>query len=354
MKIMNKIFLASLAAITIEIGSQLNNTYVFNTPTYASVTKKNFLKQAHHKLKKTNAAQKRASRKQNATSSVAFGSIDFSNPELPSQTVILYPAVTTNTISVPAGYGKLIKTLLPERYAQSGFILSQQTDQAIKNLAAKQASQNTFQASEQDLAEKVTPTNLTAAQKQQITVYVAQLINSIRQSAGTSAIKPSLGAIQFADNVASAYNNDKWLFSKHNFEHDSLAINNIAIHYGMAYQSDLNRQKPSSKYQDYEDISQGYLPASPNISMAALKKGIYQTIMDMMFNDGGSTSNGIFNPGESWGHALDLMGYALSAGATQYLGVSIDHLDQIHLIMIDSDDVQPSSTLPKLTDTLSE
>lgn len=258
---------------------------------------------------------------------------------------------TTSTIWVPKNFDSLIKNLISNLLSSKHSYLNSKVDSQIKKAANQQEGHNKFIASPADLKTLVNTTHMTSSQQKQVTEYVVNLINSIRKTTGTHKVYATSGAITFANQIANGYNKDKWDFAKQNNTHDCFVINSVAKKDHLAYVINV-WGAPGTGLQDYEDISEGYLPQQKTISMAALKQGIYNTIIDMMFNDGGTLKNGKFDPGEAWGHALDLTGYSLTQQLPEYVGLSIDQMGQIHIEMIVASDILPSTNLPNLTQPL--
>lgn len=143
------------------------------------------------------------------------------------------------------------------------------------------------------------------------TCYTISLLNPIRRDVGVQEYQITEQSLNDSTKIAEQYVRDNWtIFNKH--AHDMLAL--------------LNNNA------DGESISQGFLTfENGETTLDDLHRGIYESIVDMIFND----------RYQSWGHMTDLVGMRGSLNAV-YLGVQADKMGQIHF---NGNDVKKENTV---------
>ena len=167
----------------------------------------------------------------------------------------------------------------------------------------------------------IEPNNLTQQQKNDLDVWIAQLINGVRAQLGNSKVIANTSAIAYADKVAQYYNQDNWNITTHG-NHDVSAINKAADESGL-YDGGGN---------GYEDAvgSVGVLPE--HCTMNQLREDIYNDLRQLFFSDNL--------------HAANLVGYDTVSDKDQgpeYVGFAFDKMGQFHLEFIpESDVINPS------------
>ena len=165
---------------------------------------------------------------------------------------------------------------------------------------------NTYHPSKAD-DYQVDPTNLTAAQQKELNVWVASIINPIRQQLGNSIMHVNQSAIDFANAVAAGYDADKWSLWN---GHDVPAIEKAAAQFGL-----------DSKDGNLYECAASGMPTSP-CTMNQLKAAVYDGLKQLLFFDAA--------------HAGSVIGYNYSNNqAPSYFGLSVDkegilHFEQIH------------------------
>lgn len=184
--------------------------------------------------------------------------------------------------------------------------------------SAASATENTatnFVPSSND-DEMVDPANLTQSQQEELTKFVASILNPLRADSGSVALTPNSSAIKFADDVVAGYNKDNWNISN---GHDDTVIENAA------HENGLN---DGGNY--YEDAVSGI--STNEESMNELEKQVYDGIKLLLFKDCAYSEDGSLasDPNHmDWAHARDLLG-SVAPGYHEptkvYLGVSIDKL----------------------------
>ena len=127
-----------------------------------------------------------------------------------------------NTITLPNGYGSV------EKYSD----LSQYTDKGY--------ALNKFKHSEADKKVTVNPTNLTAEQQKELTLWIAGILNDVRKQAGVNNRNVvNENSLKYAKVIADNYW-DKW-------DHDKTAL-------------ELGENAIGGTSFSQESISRGYVP----------------------------------------------------------------------------------------------
>ena len=157
----------------------------------------------------------------------------------------------------------------------------------------------------------VDPMNLTDQQKKDLATWIAQLINPLRSQLGNTPVEVNNSAMGFADAVAKGYDKDNWNLFTHS--HDTDAIYNAAVQYGLAAQKGSNA---------YEDAVSSIIPTQ-TCTMNQLRESIYNALKELLFVD--------------MMHATNVEGYnwlTKEKEPQEYMGFSIDKLGQFHLEFI--------------------
>lgn len=201
-----------------------------------------------------------------------------------------------NTITLPAGYVEELRRFYLAKVAE-------RDNTTLTNVAKSGLTLNTYKSNEKDKATVISDVdNLTEDQRNELTLYTVDLINQIRQSFGTDSVLANETAIAFANEVAntSAKTGDEAM------GHDTTAIPTAAGNYGLVSNMGVN---------NYENWSAGHFQVSPTLTMNDIKKGIYTTVVNMMFDDG-----------STWGHATSLAGIRGTMRGqvdSKYIGVDV-------------------------------
>lgn len=231
---------------------------------------------------------------------------------------------TTNYLPLIDGYKNAINYVYNSSDSEYQNALSQMQAFSDNNKDKWLSITNSFVASQADQDHIVNVHNLSNDDKKDLSMYTADLLNSIRTQMGNYAAIPSYKAQDFADNVANIYTRDNWnIFDKN--DHDVVGINNYAKSLG--YQVD-----PTNTHQFYENygswraaIDDDYLSHAP---MAAVKFYIWTVVNAMLYQDGGSNA---------WGHAISLVGISYDyTSVAEGVAVSFDSIGQLHIIQLGS------------------
>lgn len=220
---------------------------------------------------------------------------------------------TDSTITLPAGFDS---TLFAD--VDSADQLAAEHDHiATVTAAGLQDPTNVYHAATDDESVKITSaTQITPEINLILSDYTANLLNQVRAQLDAAPLTVSRGAVDFAQAVSAAYEQDQWQIRQHG-DHDVAAISAAAAEYGL---------KTGSNY--YENISAGYVDFS---NLSTLKQGIYETILDMLFADGDL----------NFGHTLSLIGYGSStSSAAEYVGVAVDAMGQIHILLVPTNKIE--------------
>lgn len=191
---------------------------------------------------------------------------------------------------------------------------------ALIDQLAKQAKGQQYKSSKADQQIAInSAADITPEIQLQLTQFVASLLNPLRQQLGNTPYTISQGALDFAQQIANNY--QTWA------KHDVATITEEAGLFGL---------DDGGNY--YEDLGSGYIDRSTKNdwenTLDGIKKGIYNTIIDMLFNDAGS----------AYGHAGSVLGYRKSLNDNQiYFGVSIDKNGQDHFIGVGSSYIEAPS-----------
>lgn len=238
-----------------------------------------------------------------------------------------------NTIVLPAGYADELRRFYLAKVAE-------RDNATLTNVAKSGLTLNTYKSNEKDKATVISDVdNLTEDQRNELTLYTVDLINQIRQSFGTDSVLANETAIAFANEVAntSAKTGDEAM------GHDTTAIPTAAGNYGLVSNMGVN---------NYENWSAGHFQVSPTLTMNDIKKGIYTTVVNMMFDDG-----------STWGHATSLAGIRdtkIGQTDSKYIGVDVSsaqfsgfNMGRVHILgvadsqIVDTTKFNETANLPE-------
>ncbi|TQB91656.1 hypothetical protein DAD66_05570 [Streptococcus agalactiae] len=199
-----------------------------------------------------------------------------------------------NTINLPAGYAEALKQFIKTKWTKAD-------SDKLAVVANPGEGLNTYKSNPADKLETIADVNnLSQSQREELTSFAVDLINQVRTAMGTTLAVANNDAIAFADEVAntSAKTGDEAL------GHDTTAIPTAAAKFGLVSNMGQN---------NYENWSAGHYTVSDKLTMDDLKKGLYETIVAMLFDDE-----------TTWGHATSLAGIrtTLPGGVdSKYVGV---------------------------------
>ena len=173
--------------------------------------------------------------------------------------------------------------------------------------AAALAANAKFKSNEADKAIMIDgQTDMTTALIEELSIYAARLINSVRQMFGMKDVTVSLGSIKFTDEIAKAYEADNW--SGFNGHYND-AINQAARNNGLLEHPGGNLYENLYSYSSSSMKPDG----SWNLSKNDLKSLIYNAMLGFLYGDSGS----------NWGHAFSITGLMYGSSTDEcYFGVS--------------------------------
>uniref|UniRef100_UPI003F6907DC SEC10/PgrA surface exclusion domain-containing protein n=1 Tax=Streptococcus pluranimalium TaxID=82348 RepID=UPI003F6907DC len=199
-----------------------------------------------------------------------------------------------NTINLPAGYAEALKQFIKTKWTKAD-------SDKLAVVANPGEGLNTYKSNPTDKLETIADVNnLSQSQREELTSFAVNLINQVRTAMGTTPAVANNDAIAFADEVA----NTSAKTGSEALGHDTTAIPTAAAKFGLVSNMGQN---------NYEDWSAGHYTVSDKLTMDDLKKGLYETIVAMLFDDG-----------TTWGHATSLAGIrtTLPGGVdSKYVGV---------------------------------
>ena len=133
----------------------------------------------------------------------------------------------------------------------------------------------------------------------EITRYTISLLNPLRSAIGVDQYQITQQSLDDSTNIASQYSAANWTLFNHGSHDFEVLFNN---------------------HQDGESLSDGYLSFNYGpLTLDDIHRGIYNSIIDMLFADGNS----------NWGHMTDLAGLRGDMNGI-YLGVQVDKNGQVH------------------------
>lgn len=218
------------------------------------------------------------------------------------------PTVNTNAINksslTETLHGNSIK--LPTAYTKE--ILHGHNLNAITQAAKGGVAANQYQSSEADKKIIIADlNNLSREVQTELSLFVAGLLNPIRQQWGFGTFKVSEGIMNFAQDVANEYTqNGKSIFDGKG--HYVEGIVRAAAKYGLS--------TGGNYYENMGGFKQS--KSLKNITLDELKRQVYDSIVSMLFDDARS----------SHGHAKSLL-----SQETEYLGVDTSSVRSNELAM---------------------
>ena len=133
--------------------------------------------------------------------------------------------------------------------------------------------------------------------------YAAQLLNPLRQKAGSPVYKITNGSLKIAQDVADRYSSDRW--NQWEKGHDNAGIEAVGNQWGVgvseSWSGDISFAHQKFVADNPDDIlatSGTWVSEYNGLNRNDLQHGIYDAIKAMLFND----------VGESFGHATDILG----------------------------------------------
>lgn len=153
-----------------------------------------------------------------------------------------------------------------------------------------------------DMKTKYDIENLPENVRTELSLFAADLINQIRDQFKLPRVKVTPSAIEFAKIVGNGYTTDNW---NAQVGHDARAVNEGAREFGLPTSS----AEEEAKHQQYYENYYGYGLATKNVTLAELKREVYNGIIGFMFN------------GQEWLHAQSIAGINWGQPDEEYFGL---------------------------------
>ena len=153
-----------------------------------------------------------------------------------------------------------------------------------------------------DIQTKYDIENLPENIRTELSLFAADLINQIREQFKLPKVKVTSSAVEFAKIVGDGYTADNWDAQE---GHDARAVNEGARKFGLLTSSD----EEVAKHQQYYENYYGYGLATKNVTLAQLKREVYNGIIGFMFN------------GQEWLHAQSIAGINYGTPDEEYFGL---------------------------------
>lgn len=193
-------------------------------------------------------------------------------------------------------------------------------DKALALAGVHNNKLNHFQHSASDAAISVDWQNLTEEQRQELSIFAANLINDVRAAFNMPKTSVSPASVKMAQDIVNEYNAKNWdIFGEHmtdGQDHDTNDIN--------AYADAHNWMISENAYGGLESwvIDNGFHknPIQAQ-TMDSLKENIYEGMKGFMFGDEGS----------AFGHAENAIGTWNPNDHTKFTGVAYDKYGYLHV-----------------------
>ncbi|MCK1258065.1 SEC10/PgrA surface exclusion domain-containing protein [Streptococcus uberis] len=191
----------------------------------------------------------------------------------------------------------------------------------LKQINASVRAMNTYKSNPNDKAVVLTDlNNLDTATRQDLSLFMADLINQIRKQFGTTLATVTPSSLVLSDNVTDIYVSDNWDWNKvSTIGHDLNALNNAGTSLGVSYIG--------------EDLNSWQTQYS-SLSLDDLKRLAYESLLDFLYN------------GQEWLHAESITGLRDTENAW-YMGADLSErgdVVSIHVNFNVPSDFGPSST----------
>ncbi|HEM3643111.1 TPA: SEC10/PgrA surface exclusion domain-containing protein, partial [Streptococcus suis] len=199
-------------------------------------------------------------------------------------------------------------------------------------LAPTLRKQNSFKVNPNDETVVLDTNNLTEAERIELSLFASDLLNQVRRALGTQETVVTLGAVEFANRVATSYVADNWNLEQIGKKgHDAKAINDAARTMGLTTISDERVERGSQIYENLyaESIQQ------KTMTKANAKRSIYQALLSFLFSD------------VEYLHALSIAGVS---GQDMYLGVDLSTtkgMTAVHFLIVADSEVMDQTRFDK-------
>lgn len=198
---------------------------------------------------------------------------------------------SVNTITLPSGYVSAFKGNV------AGTVSSSELEAVAKPGVAMNTYKDNVVAGKEVVSTNGADVSLTSEQEKQLTLFIAELVNSVRNQVGSSAVKVTEGSLAYAKTIIKGYN----ATGTQPVTHNSKVIVNAEKLYNV---------------NSGEDLSLFFGDDSTPLTMNDIFGRVYNGLVGMLFNDADS----------NWGHTYSILGQnpqGISFGQ-EYLGVDSD------------------------------
>ena len=173
----------------------------------------------------------------------------------------------------------------------------------LSKLSSQDLKKNSYKNNKNDdMKTKYDIENLPENVRTELSLFAADLINQIRDQFKLPRVKVTPSAVEFAKIVGNGYTTDNW---NAQVGHDARAVNEGARKFGLPTSS----AEEEAKHQQYYENYYGYGLATKNVTLAELKKEVYNGIIGFMFN------------GQEWLHAQSIAGINWGQPDEEYFGL---------------------------------
>ena len=173
----------------------------------------------------------------------------------------------------------------------------------LGKLSSQDLKKNSYKNNKNDdMKTKYDIENLPENIRTELSLFAADLINQIREQFKLPKVKVTSSAVEFAKIVGNGYTTDNW---NSLVGHDARAVNEGAREFGLPTSSD----EEVAKHQQYYENYYGYGLATKNVTLAQLKREVYNGIIEFMIGGG------------EWFHAQSIAGINWGQADEEYFGL---------------------------------
>ena len=198
----------------------------------------------------------------------------------------------------------------------------------LGKLSSQDLKKNSYKNNKNDdMKTKYDIENLPENIRTELSLFAADLINQIREQFKLPKVKVTSSAVEFAKIVGNGYTTDNW---NSLVGHDARAVNEGAREFGLPTSSD----EEVAKHQQYYENYYGYGLATKNVTLAQLKREVYNGIIEFMIGGG------------EWFHAQSIAGINYGTPDEEYFGLDFSISNgwtNIHYIKVPADYVKQAT-----------
>lgn len=220
---------------------------------------------------------------------------------------------SVNTITLPSGYVSAFKGNV------AGTVSSSELEAVAKPGVAMNTYKDNVVAEKEVVSTNGADVSLTSEQEKQLTLFIAELVNSVRNQVGSSAVKVTEESLAYSKTIIKGYN----ATGTQPVTHNSKVIVNAEKLYNV---------------NSGEDLSLFFGDDSTPLTMNDIFGRAYNGLVGMLFNDADS----------NWGHTYSILGQnprGISFGQ-EYLGVDSDQWGDTQYEFIGLNSTTTNGTVP--------